>query len=294
VLVETHSFDPAGSRPAQYTRCSGSGASALGASNRVDWRLTCGLIGTCEPAQLNESAARTLQVATLHMDPVHQECGFFCWFFGCSDLILHTAHMQLNRFTFDGENTMRRTTTIGTVLLGMAALLMQGCAAPNVNFAEIQRPARAPELDAYNDFVGSWNWEAEMVTAEGPGDKWTGSAEWKWTLDDMTLHGLLSARTEDAEFDAAGVWSWHPKKRKYIWWMFNNWGYPQEGTAKYDAANKHWTMDYKAVGLDGTNSYGRYEMTVLDQNTLDWRVTEWADVLHMIKKMEMTGAYTRK
>ncbi len=189
---------------------------------------------------------------------------------------------------------MNRVAKLLVLVVPVTALFMQGCAAKKVDFSQIQRPPRAAELDAYNDFVGEWNWEAETMTPEGPGEKWTGSAAWSWELDDRTLHGVLSAKTKDAEFDAAGVWSWHPKKKQYIWWMFNNWGYPQEGTARYDAAKKHWTMDYKSVGLDGTTSYGRYQMTVVDQNTLDWCMTEWADALHMVEKIKMKGAYTRK
>ncbi len=53
-------------------------------------------------------------------------------------------------------------------------------------------------------------------------------------------------------------------------------------------------MDYKSVGLDGTTSYGRYHMTVVDDDTLDWRMEEWADGLHLVKKMEMKGTYKRK
>lgn len=188
---------------------------------------------------------------------------------------------------------MNRTAKLSMLVIPIAALLMQGCAAKKIDFANIQSPPRAAELDAYNVFIGSWDWNAEMVTSDGSGEKWTGTAKWEWTLDDRTLHGLLSAKSPNAEFDAAGVWSWHPKKKKYIWSMFNNWGYPQEGTAKYDSDKKQWTMDYKAVGLDGTTSYGRYQVTVVDENKLDWCAKEWADPLHLITKMEMKGAYTR-
>jgi hypothetical protein len=180
------------------------------------------------------------------------------------------------------------------LLVAGAALLAQGCSVKSVDFSTIPHPPRSPELDAYEVFIGTWDWEAEVVTEDGSGDKWTGSAEWRWTLDKRTLHGLLSSKTADAEFDAAGVWSWHPKKKKYIWWMFNNWGYPQEGTARYDAGSQHWWMDYKAVGLDGTTSYGQYQMVVADENTLDWCMKEWADPLHLIKKIEMKGKYTRR
>ncbi len=176
----------------------------------------------------------------------------------------------------------------------MVALLGSGCAMSRVDFSTIERPARAPELDAYDVFVGAWTWEAEMLNAEGPDKSWKGTAEWHWALDNRTLEGVMSAATERTSFDAAGVWSWHPKKKKYIWWMFNNWGYPQQGTAKYDVDAKCWRMKYRSVGLDGTTSYGEYRMTVVDDDTLDWSVQEWADAFHLFKKMEMKGTYKRK
>ncbi len=188
-------------------------------------------------------------------------------------------------------NTVR---TLAAFLVPAVVLMSSGCAASKVNFADIQRPPRASELSAYDVFIGQWNWEAEMLNAEEADKNWTGTAEWKWTLDGRTLNGSMSAQSGQTQFETAGVWSWHPKTKKYIWWMFNNWGYPQQGTARYDADAKCWRMDYKSVGLDGTTSYGRYHMTVLDKDTLDWRMEEWADGLHLVKKMDMKGTYKRK
>ena len=37
------------------------------------------------------------------------------------------------------------------------AACLSGCAAPKVDFSQIERPARAAELDEYNVFVGSWD-----------------------------------------------------------------------------------------------------------------------------------------
>lgn len=183
--------------------------------------------------------------------------------------------------------------SIATVL--PAVLLMAtGCTVPNVNFSDIQRPMRAAELDAYDVFVGSWDWEAEMVNAEEANRQWNGRAEWAWTLDRRCLEGRMSAKSGDTEFDSLGVWSWHPKQKKYIWWMFNNWGFPQNGTASYDEDLRQWTMKYKSVGLDGTTSHGKYEMNVVDNDTLDWRAEEWADSLHTVKKLDMTGTYKRR
>jgi hypothetical protein len=175
----------------------------------------------------------------------------------------------------------------------VVSVMLAGCAAPTIDLTTIQRPARPVELDAYNVFLGKWDWTAEVVNAEGADKHWTGTAEWRWTLDDRTLHGLISAKSTNAEFDAAGVWSWNPNSKKYIWWMFNNWGYPQEGTATYREDSQTWTMDYKAIGLDGTPSFGRYVMKVVDSNTLDWTMVEWADFCHLVKKLEMKGTYKR-
>lgn len=170
-----------------------------------------------------------------------------------------------------------------------------GCADLKTRMAEIQPPARVSELSAYDNFVGSWDWEAKVVGMEDtPDGKWTGTTTWTWTLDKRVLNGALSASNGRLSFDATGHWSWHPTKKKYVWWMFNNWGYPQEGTAYYDADRQRWVMPYKSVGLDGTTSYGRYEMEAVNGDRLEWRMTEWADALHLIKKSEMVGHYQRK
>jgi len=176
----------------------------------------------------------------------------------------------------------------------LLSLSFSGCAAPKVDFSKINRPSRSAELDAYNIFVGAWNWEAEMLNAEGPDKKWTGTAKWEWALDNRCLKGQLSSKTERTKFEATGVWSWDPVRRKYIWWMFNDWGYPQSGDARYNEKDKCWTMYYRSVGLDGTTSYGQYRMKAVDNNTLDWSAIEWADALHTITKMEMKGVYRRQ
>jgi hypothetical protein len=181
---------------------------------------------------------------------------------------------------------------IPTLLL-LVGTALAGCAAPTADFTKMKRPARAPELDAFNVFVGTWNWEAEAANADAAHKKWTGTAKWNWTLDQRCLHGEMSAKSADTEFQTAGVWSWHPVSKKYVWWMFNNWGFPQSGTARYDAAKKHWKMTYTSVGLDGTTSHGMYEMTAVDNDNLKWSMTEWADMMHSIKKIEMCGTYKR-
>ena len=55
------------------------------------------------------------------------------------------------------------------------------------------------------------------------------------------------------------------------------------------------------TGLDGELQKGiaasftdNGDGTVTDNNTLDWKMVEWADALHTAKKVEMTGKYTRK
>lgn len=176
----------------------------------------------------------------------------------------------------------------------LAGAIASGCSAPKVDFSKIQRPEKASQMDAFDVFVGQWDWQAEVVNAEGPDRQWTGQAEWNWTLDGRCLAGSLLARSANASFEAAGVWSWHPARKKYIWWMFNDWGYPQEGTADYNDRSKTWKMCYESVGLDGTKSYGVYEMQVVNRDLLRWSMEEWADALHAIKKIEMTGTYTRR
>ena len=187
--------------------------------------------------------------------------------------------------------------TIRSVLVVAMAVAVEfaaGCVTAEVRFSEIERPARSAELDAYDVFVGSWEWNAEMVYPESSDTAWTGTADWSWTLDKRCLKGHMSAKSAQAEFESDGIWTRHPRSGKYIWSMFNNWGCPQRGTAKYDEEANSWRMGYKSVGLDGTTSYGRYTMTVVDDNTLDWLMVEWVDPLHTIKKIELQGTYKRK
>lgn len=193
---------------------------------------------------------------------------------------------------------MKRKRSVVALVVPILGLWSSGCSVSVVNLSSFKRPPRAPQLDAYDNFVGQWDWEAEVVGETEGASSWKGKAEWKWALDKRYLHGTMSAESDDAKFEAAGVWSWHPKRKKYVWSMFNNWGYPQHGTARYCkaccAGGGCWRMDYKGVGLDGTTSYGRYTMCEKDSDTLDWSMIEWADPLHIIKKTEMKGTYKRR
>lgn len=175
----------------------------------------------------------------------------------------------------------------------MMVMPLSGCVVARVDFEKIKRPARAAELDAYEVFVGSWTWNAEMLNAAGADRAWSGTAKWEWALDKRCLVGEMSSKSEHANFDAIGIWSWHPTTRKYIWTLFNNWGYPQHGDAKYDKDTKTWDMNYRGIGLDGTTSFGRYRMHVVDNDTLEWSVSEWSP-LFLVKKMEMRGTYKRQ
>ena len=180
------------------------------------------------------------------------------------------------------------------VVVPLAAMLVSGCTDQKVDFSTIQRPERVAELDAYNVFVGKWNWEAELVNADEPDKMWSGTAEWRWELGNQWLHGVLTAKSARTNFNAAGVWGWNPNSKKYVWWMFNNWGFAQEGTASYCQKCRRWQMNYTSVGLDGTPSFGYYTMKVVDDDTLEWTNLEWADAMHMVKKMEMKGTYKRQ
>ena len=166
---------------------------------------------------------------------------------------------------------MKRVAGLSSVLV-FASILAPGCTVSNVNFSNITRPARSEKMDAFSVFVGSWTWEATMVNADPQDQHWSGTAEWTWGLDQRVLTGHLAAKSARAEFEADGVWSWHPKKKQYVWWMFNNWGYPQSGTAKYDPDRRCWKMDFKSVGLDGTTSYGSNCMCLKDYDTIEWNV----------------------
>lgn len=188
---------------------------------------------------------------------------------------------------------MRAHIRVTFLHVAMILFAVPACSAPRVDFAAITKPDRSGELDAYQVFVGEWNWDAEMLNAEGADRKWTGTAEWHWGLDRRFLLGSLKSRSERAAFESSGVWGWHPTQKQYRWWMFSDWGYAQEGKADYDERTRCWRMPYTSCGLDGTNSHGEYTVTVLDSNTMEWTAVEWADALHVVKKMEMRGTYKR-
>ena len=177
------------------------------------------------------------------------------------------------------------------VLIGVVS--WSGCTVQRVDFSTIRQPDLSVEMNAFDVFVGSWTWEAEMKNAAEADRNWKGTATWGWDLDGRVLRGTIESKCANAQFKSSGVWSWHPTRQRYVWWMFNNWGYPQSGTARVSADGKAWTMKYHSVGLDGSTSYGQYKMTVVDHDTLDWSAVEWADPLHTIKKMEMCGRYKR-
>ena len=176
---------------------------------------------------------------------------------------------------------------------GAACLILPACSVQSIDVATLRQPDLSAKMQAFEPFVGSWTWEAEMKNAAEPNRHWTGTAEWGWDLDGRILRGTMESKTTDAQFKSSGVWSWHPTRKKYVWWMFNNWGYPQSGTANRKRCGCCWEMKYKSVGLDGSPSYGRYIMQVEGRDALRWSAVEWADPLHLVKKMEMSGTYKR-
>ena len=186
---------------------------------------------------------------------------------------------------------MFRTIT-GVALLVSLTVSQFGCHANSARIA-LQRPAQPAEMNAFAPFVGSWTWTAKETTSGDAARTWSGTTKWEWALDNRCLHGQLTARAGDLSYDSTGMWTWNVSKRQYQFWMFNNWGYPREGVAHYNAADKSWTMPYRCTGLDGTNSHGRYTIKFIDDNTFDWTMTEWADALHMVKKIELAGQYKR-
>lgn len=177
--------------------------------------------------------------------------------------------------------------------LVLVALNTLGCTPRSVSPDMLSRPARAEQLEALNVFVGAWTWDAEIVKAEPAVKKWSGTASWTWTLDGRCLKGDMASQCGTARFASSGMWGWDGRARRYVWSMYNDWGHPQQGTASYNAKTGKWVMPYRSIGLDGTPSYGRYLMTVVDNNTLEWEMVEWADRLHFIRKMEMHGTYRR-
>ncbi len=188
---------------------------------------------------------------------------------------------------------MNVATRLGAGVVALAAAMSAGCMVKNIDLSRIAQPERAAALDAYDVFVGEWSWEAAVQNTDGPGKYWQGQAKWQWTLGKRCLTGTLSAKSDVATYNATGLWSWNPKTRAYEWSVFNDWGYTQHGSAKYDDAKRCWRMPFRGTGLDGTTSYGEHRMTVIDNDHLEWAFEEWTGPLHLIQKTKITATYTR-
>lgn len=174
-------------------------------------------------------------------------------------------------------------------LLGIAF----GCATNPPHGSYSVRPPRSEEVESLGYFVGSWDWFVEGQL-DGAAAQWSGSAEWDWTLDRRCLQGRIAGRSGNLSVEMAGVWTWHPTERRYMWWLFNDWGFPQEGTAALDAASRRWTFDYVGVGTDGQSTFGRYTVVAEDANTFSWRMDEWADALRLSRRAELAGTFHRQ
>jgi len=190
--------------------------------------------------------------------------------------------------------SMSRHRKPSRLIFGLFVLTMMGCTPRQVTLNMLCRPVRAPQLDALNVFVGNWTWQAEILHAEPAVKNWSGTASWGWALDNRCLKGEISSQSGNTRFNSSGIWSWDQRARRFAWSMYNDWGHPQQGTATYDEDTKKWVMSYRSIGLDGTKSQGRYIMRVVNNDTLEWEMVEWADRLHFFKKMEMKGTYNRK
>ena len=136
-------------------------------------------------------------------------------------------------------------------IMAVVLLSVAGCMKPQEKLATLQRPERSAEMDALETFVGAWDVEAEMLGVEGADRMWKGMAEWRYTLDGRALAGNMSLRNPKAPFQTQGLWSYNPAKKTYVWSIFNDWGYPQQGKAKYKVDKQTWVMDYVGSGLDG-------------------------------------------
>ena len=124
---------------------------------------------------------------------------------------------------------MTRWQMIAAGLAGLAFAPWCGCATMEpggeaTDLGSLVRPERAAEMDAFDVFVGAWDFKAEMMEVEGPNRMWTGLAEWKYSLDGRCLIGAMSLSNPQTQYQSEGHWTWNPGKQRYEFAIYNDWG----------------------------------------------------------------------
>jgi hypothetical protein len=172
-------------------------------------------------------------------------------------------------------------------VLLIAVGLLAGCAQPQPQMEEMNKPVPAPELAKLQPWIGNWSGTAEMVSPSPeemkkmmpPGSKempksMAGAEKVEWALGGMFLksegwHDMCEGQRENYVHYAA----WDAAAKKYHGWYFSDWGNTGESWMTMDADGKTYHMTEKAMDAKGQASTGEGMMTFVDDKTIDWTYT---------------------
>ena len=192
---------------------------------------------------------------------------------------------------------MSRSRIIGAGLAAVLAAMLIGCQQPQSDLAEVMKPPPRPaELDQLDMFIGTWEGTGEVkaagsdevVTSEGvetyswDADKWVLVSRFEYTMgDEDDMRGLA-------------IWTWDAKAKKYRIWSFDNGGYCESASAKYDQDTKTWHIKGKSGNtVTGEKFVGKGSYKMVDADTQEWNYTVW-DGWKLRKLMEFKGTSHRK
>ena len=191
---------------------------------------------------------------------------------------------------------MSRSRGIGVGLAAVLAVMLMGCQ-KQIDMAEMMKtPPRPVELDQLEMLIGTWEGTAEMKVA-GSDEVMTseGVETYSWDADKWVLVSHFEYKTGDENaMRGLAIWTWDAKAKKYRTWSFDNSGYQDSATAKYDQETRTWHFKGKSRNtVTGKSSVGKGSAQMVDDDTQEWNYTVW-DGWKLRKLMEFKGTTHRK
>lgn len=191
---------------------------------------------------------------------------------------------------------MSRSRVIGAGLAAVLAAMLMGCQQPQAEMAEMMKtPPRPVELDHLEMLVGTWEGTAEMKVM-GSDEVMTGEGveTISWDADKWVLVSHFEYKMGDDEMKGLAIWTWDAKAKKYRTWSFDNGGYQESATAKYDQETRTWHFKGKSGNtVTGKKSVGKGSSQMVDDDTQEWNYTVW-DGWKLRKLMEFKGTSHRR
>lgn len=189
----------------------------------------------------------------------------------------------------------RSTFTIVAAAAFLAGGLV-GCQQPKMDLEKMMTPpARPPELDQLNPFVGTWEGTWEMKT-KGTDKPVTGKGTdvFAWDADRWVMVERADGTMNGHRMVGTGLWVWDPQAKLFCYTSSDNYGMIMTGTCRYDAKTGIWHMKGRTRDtVRGEQSVGEGTLKMVDANTMEWNFAGW-DSLHLVRYMEFSGTSRRK